>query len=206
MKFGYWYNYLNFKEFFYRKRANLTPFNPIFAAHHDPLNRGYGNDVSRIMKKFFASAAFLFLSWGLHAQDVPVIKLDQLKKLLHDPQAGEVHVINFWATWCAPCIKELPLFQQYHDNHPAGRMTLVSMDFVDKLERVKAFVKKKNLTPSVLLLDEVDYNSWIDLVDKRWSGALPATIVINPKTGKRAFHEGELHEGELEKLVASVNE
>jgi hypothetical protein len=56
----------------------------------------------------------------------------------------------------------------------------------------------------VLILDEQNPNSWIELIDKSWTGALPATIIVNSKTGQRKFVERELHEGELEKLIAEV--
>jgi hypothetical protein len=55
----------------------------------------------------------------------------------------------------------------------------------------------------VLLLDDIDYNSWIDKVDKSWSGAIPATLIINPRTGKEICGE-ELKEASL-KLIASLN-
>jgi hypothetical protein len=58
----------------------------------------------------------------------------------------------------------------------------------------------------VLLLDEIDYNSWIDKVDKRWGGAIPATLVINQKTGKRKFIDKELAEGQLEELISELKE
>ncbi len=64
---------------------------------------------------------------------------------------------------------------------------------------------RKNIQSDVLLLDDIDYNSWIDKVDKSWSGAIPATLIFNPRTGKRKFVEKELKEGELENLIATLN-
>jgi hypothetical protein len=83
----------------------------------------------------------------------------------------------------------------------------VSMDYdLDpNTEKVDRFVARKKLQSKVLILTESDPNSWIDKIDKRWSGALPATLVINSKTGKREFVQGELGEGELEKLLLKVN-
>ncbi|GCC50989.1 TlpA family protein disulfide reductase [Chryseotalea sanaruensis] len=117
---------------------------------------------------------------------------------------GPIQVINFWATWCGPCVKELPMFEQVNTNNTNVKVTLVSLDFADKLDKVDAFIARKNMKSAVLLLDDIDYNSWIDKVEKSWEGAIPATLIYNPTNGKRVFTQHELKEGELEKLIESV--
>jgi thiol-disulfide isomerase/thioredoxin len=137
-------------------------------------------------------------------QKATVIKFDQLQKIL-DSKSDKIQVINFWATWCAPCIKELPLLEKLNAaNDLNAKITLINLDYADNLEKVNEFITRKNLRSQVLLLDEIDYNSWIDKVDKSWSGAIPATLILNPQSGKRKFVEKELKEGQLEELVASL--
>jgi len=157
------------------------------------------------MKK--SSFVFIFLSFltlESFAQ-TPVIKFDRLQKIL-STSSNEIQVINFWATWCAPCVKELPLFEKLQaENTGKVKVTLISLDFADKVDKVDAFVKRKEMKSEVLLLDEIDYNSWIDKVDERWSGAIPATIILNTKTGQRKFVGKEVKEGELEKLIAELD-
>jgi len=150
------------------------------------------------MLAFFLSAQVAF------AQKAAIIKFDGLQKILNT-KTGQIQVINFWATWCAPCVKELPLLEKFNtENNLNAKITLINLDFADKIDKVNEFIARKNIHSNVLLLDEVDYNSWIDKVDKTWSGAIPATLVFNPMTGKRKFVEKELKEGELEKLVAEL--
>jgi thiol-disulfide isomerase/thioredoxin len=134
-----------------------------------------------------------------------VVKLPDLQKVMTDP-TPEIKVINFWATWCAPCVKELPLFEKLNQERKDVAVTLVSMDMdLDpNPEKVHKFVARKKLASSVLILDEDNPNTYIEKIDKEWSGALPATVVINTKTGKRKFVEKELHEGDLEKLIDEV--
>lgn len=135
-----------------------------------------------------------------------VTKLDKLQRLL-STRADGILVVNFWATWCAPCVKELPLFEKLHAEARLGvSVVLVSLDLdIDpNPEKVYKLVERKGLKSKVLLLDEKNPNTWIDSIDPTWSGALPATIVINQKTGKRKFVESSLHEGDLEKLIAEV--
>lgn len=149
----------------------------------------------------------ILLAVGLTAtaQHAEIIKLGQLQELIQS-KTEHIKVINFWATWCAPCIKELPLFEKLGQERSDVKVTLVSMDLdLDpNPEKVHKFVARKKLQSQVLILDERDPNSWINLIDKNWSGALPATIIINGKTGQRKFVEKELHEGDLEKLIAEL--
>lgn len=141
-------------------------------------------------------------SFGQQAQ---IIKLSALQEIIQS-ESDQVKVINFWATWCAPCVKELPLFQQLHEDRKDVKVTLVSMDLdLDpNPEKVYKFIVRKNISADVVILDEQNPNAWIDKIEKEWSGALPATLVINTKTGKKKFVERELHEGELEKLILEV--
>lgn len=134
-----------------------------------------------------------------------VVKLPELKKVMEEP-GDEIRVINFWATWCAPCIKEMPLFEKLNRERKDVIVTLVSMDMdLDpNPARVHRFIARKKIASRVLILDESNPNAYIDEIEKQWSGALPATIVINSKTGKRKFVEKELHEGDLEKLIDEV--
>lgn len=136
------------------------------------------------------------------AQDIEVIKYPDLAKLISAPSEKN-KVINFWATWCRPCVKELPqfleLYEKYNDENL--ELSLVSFDFVEDLEnKLKPFVAKKNIEAKVYLLDETDYNAFIDKVDPSWSGAIPATLMIAKGNSRRKFIEKEFSENELEKI------
>lgn len=123
-------------------------------------------------------------------------------------QAGgeRIRIYNFWATWCAPCVKEMPLFERYRSAHPEVDLVFVSLDLnLDPdVAKVARFTSRKKIEAQVILLDEEDPNSWIDLIEKKWSGALPATLVVNPQNGKRVFNQHEFKEGELDAFVALV--
>jgi len=157
------------------------------------------------MKKLLV-LIIISLAFNAAAQKAETIKLGQLQKLI-DSKSDKIQVINFWATWCAPCVKELPLFEKLNAEGRADiKVTLISMDLdLDpNPEKVHKFIARKNIKSEVLLLDEQDPDSWIGKIEKDWSGALPATIVINQKTGERKFIGKELHEGELEKLILEL--
>lgn len=136
---------------------------------------------------------------------ISVVKLKDLKEIIQTPD-GKIKVINFWATWCAPCIKELPLFERLNQERNDVSVILVSMDLdLDpNPEKVYKFIARRGIKSRVLLLNEKDPNSWIDQIDSNWSGALPATLIVNAKTGQRKFIEKELRPGELENLIEEL--
>lgn len=147
----------------------------------------------------------LLVALSSYAQKAPLVKLTELQKMIQSP-SEQVKVINFWATWCAPCIKELPLLEKLHQERADVAVTLVSMDMdLDPdPEKVYRFIDRKKLQSNVVILNERNPNEWIEKIDKKWSGALPATLLVNTRTGKRKFVEKELHEGDLERLIAEL--
>ena len=134
---------------------------------------------------------------------VEIIKIEGLQSLLNENN-HKLHVINFWATWCKPCVKELPQFKALAEDYPEITISLVSLDFVQDLDtKVYPFLEKKSIDLRILLIDELDYNLWIDMVDPSWSGAIPATLIIAPETGRRKFLEKEFENDELELEIQS---
>ncbi|MDZ4716757.1 MAG: TlpA disulfide reductase family protein [Cytophagales bacterium] len=146
----------------------------------------------------------LLVGPACEGQGVELMKLEPLRQTIQQEQ--RVQVINFWATWCGPCLKELPLFEKLNGERSDIRILLVSldMDLDPDPQKVRSFVARKKLKSTVIILDERNPNEWIDKLEKSWSGAIPATLVINNKTGKRRFVERELHAGELEKLISEI--
>tara|TARA_R100000027_G_scaffold65361_1_gene59849 strand:- start:5 stop:493 length:489 start_codon:yes stop_codon:yes gene_type:complete len=157
------------------------------------------------MKKIFFCFSLLlsiFILNEVSAQsgDLKIIKVPELEKIMTQSEGDKIKVINFWATWCKPCIKELPYFVDAQSQFPDVEFIYMSIDFSENATKAEKFAQKKMLNPSGLyLIDDVDYNSWIDKVSPDWSGAIPATLIM--KDGKKYFYEKEFHEGELEELI-----
>lgn len=117
----------------------------------------------------------------------------------------KIYVLNFWATWCKPCIKELPAFELLNAKYKGENVevVLVSLDFPQKLESaVVPFINKKGLKSKVVLLDDDNSNRWIPLVDKTWSGAIPVTLMV--KNGERKFYERPFTFEELETELKTI--
>jgi thiol-disulfide isomerase/thioredoxin len=107
-------------------------------------------------------------------------------------RTSDFQVINFWATWCKPCVEEMPYFKELHETIKAenGEVILVSLDFSNQIEsKLIPYIEKESLVPDVVVLDDPKANIWIDKVSPEWSGAIPATLI--KKGEKSIFHEGK---------------
>jgi thiol-disulfide isomerase/thioredoxin len=127
------------------------------------------------------------------AQVVRVVKFDAVAQLLKK-ENDTTYILNFWATWCKPCVHELPNFEKLDSMYPGKKMKLIfiSLDFVKDIKKLELFAARKLPNQTVWLLDDPDYNAWIDKVDPSWGGSIPATLVFNNKLKFKSFYEKEL--------------
>jgi thiol-disulfide isomerase/thioredoxin len=152
------------------------------------------------MARYLLIVTFFAFS-DLFAQTATVIKFDKLKSMLED-KSDQILIVNFWATWCGPCVKELPQFEALNEKKdPSLKIALINLDYADQIDKVNTFLARKKIKSDVFLLDEVDYNSWIDRVDPSWQGAIPATLLLNKKTGERKFIGREISDGDLQTYI-----
>jgi len=132
------------------------------------------------------------------------INYDGLELLLNK-QDDKTYVINFWATWCKPCVEELPAFEKLHETYKDKNVEiiLVSLDFKNQIEtRLIPFIKEHNLQPKVVLMVDPDQNTWIPKVSPEWSGAVPATIIYNKNN--RSFYEQSFTYKNLESELIKI--
>ncbi len=123
---------------------------------------------------------------------------------------GEVLVINFWATFCKPCVAEIPSFIKISDQYKDQKvkLLLVSLDLPSYYPaKVASFAKKHNFNTNIVWLSETNADYFCPKIDKSWSGSIPATLILNPSTGYRKFFEEEISaetfETELKKAIDS---
>lgn len=116
-----------------------------------------------------------------------VASFDELEPIFQY-QNDTTYVINFWATWCGPCVEELPYFEQLAaaTKGQAVKIILVSLDFKkDVRTKLLRFVRERPLELPVIALTDTKTNEWIDRVDPDWGGAIPITIIY--KGSERVF-------------------
>lgn len=136
------------------------------------------------------------------AQQATLIKFNDFEKL-SSKQNDTTYVINFWATWCKPCVTELPHFEEVNKKYASEKVKvlLISLDFKKQIEGLNNYITTKKIQSDVYLLDEINYNKWIDKVDSTWSGAIPVTLIVNHEKKYRRFYEKDFTLEELEKAV-----
>ncbi len=156
------------------------------------------------MKNWLLSLALIrATSFGaLHAQNIPAYTADALNA--RTANKDTIYVVNFWATWCIPCVKELPAFNiinSLYKNQPV-KVILVSFDFKEQYPaKLSAWVTKKKLQPEVVWFNETNPTVYIPKVAPQWEGGLPATILINNKTGERLLKPTEITADELKAWI-----
>jgi len=118
-------------------------------------------------------------------------------------------VVSFWATYCVPCIKEIPYFQEVVKKYKGKgvKLLLVSLDFKESFpDKISTFADKKKFTSPIVWLDETNADYFCPKIDSKWSGVMPATLFINNKKGHRSFFEEEMpkekFESEIKKIIS----
>ena len=160
------------------------------------------------MQNFINVMCLLLLTVGLAAQDwnredvKTYYSFDEFEEILSRDN-DTTYVVNFWATWCAPCVKELPYFEKMNSSLASDKLkvVLVSLDFEKHIDsRLIPFLNERKIESEVVLLLDKKESQWIDRVDPEWSGAIPITVVYNNE--KRGFYERVFHsEKELKDLI-----
>jgi len=149
--------------------------------------------------------AFILVSLISRGQTSPaVIKMPELQRLM-ESNNDTTYVINFWATWCVPCVKEFPAFVALAAEHKNEkvRVVMVSLDFKKSMaQSIIPFLEKHPIDGTVVVLDEPDYNSWIDKVNKDWQGEIPVTVIVNNSKKIKEFFN---HDFTKESLSESFN-
>lgn len=138
----------------------------------------------------------------IQAQNIPEMDFEAFEPLLHKGN-DTTYVVNFWATWCKPCVKEIPDFMKLarEMKDEKVRFVFVSLDFPGQVDaRVNPFIREHGMMEEkVILLNDPDSNSWIEKVNPGWSGAIPATVIYNADS--RRFVEGSLTYEELKNIL-----
>ncbi|NTS43365.1 TlpA family protein disulfide reductase [Flavisolibacter sp. BT320] len=161
-----------------------------------------------MMKTIYSAVMLLVMTVASNkgqTQDIAVWKMADLQTAM-DTASGPT-ILNFWATFCKPCIAELPYFQEAANRYRAKgvKLILVSLDLKEAFPKtVKNFVAKRKITAPVVFLDESNADLFVPAVDSSWSGSIPASLFINRRKGYRQFHETELSKAKLDAEIRKM--
>ena len=138
--------------------------------------------MKHLFIRFSIIGILLIFSCNNHSKDsIEVVDFDDLYSKI-DLSGDKTYVINFWATWCAPCVKELPYFEEVNkqSEDKNTEVILVSLDFPSQIEtKLKPYLKRNKIKSRVILLDDSKMNTWVPKVYEQWDGGIPATLIVN---------------------------
>jgi thiol-disulfide isomerase/thioredoxin len=157
------------------------------------------------MKILFTTCCFLLFNLNLFCQEIKKIKIGELKSYID--KSDHPLIINFWATYCLPCIHEIPYFQTEANKHrdDGVELILVSLDLPDYYpSRISSFAKKQNFSASIFWLNESNADYFCPKIDQKWSGGIPSTLFVNNKTHYRQFFERQLTELQVEENIKAL--
>lgn len=138
----------------------------------------------------------------MEAQDIRRVKIAELDLLIR--QSEHPVIVNFWATWCKPCVEELPSLIREMKAHKEDslQLILVSLDDQETYNgKLKTFIRERNYEGLFLWLDETNADLFCPVIDSSWSGAIPATLLLNKKRNYRKFVEAKLADESIKQLL-----
>lgn len=137
------------------------------------------------------------------AQNMQAYSANQLMERVNS-NSDTLYVVNFWATWCGPCVKELPEFNKLEKRYEGKpvKILLVSLDFKESYpKKIEKFLHKKKMTEEVVWFNETNANDFIPKIESSWQGSIPATLILFSKTHYRNFFEGTITAEQLVLLI-----
>jgi peroxiredoxin len=141
--------------------------------------------------------------WDAEPVALNTIDLEAVKKLVaNDDEAKKLRLVNIWATWCGPCVIELPELVEMNRMYRKRpfEMITISMDEPEKKDRALEKLKELKVATTNYLVTG-DRDKFMEALDAKWEGPLPHTMLIAPG-GKVIYrHTGEIDALELKKAI-----
>lgn len=160
------------------------------------------------MRPLLLFTLFALITATAVAQSIPKLKMAELVKRMNQ-QNDTTYVVNFWATFCKPCVEEIPGFLKVTEKYKSQKvkLILVSLDLPSYYpKRIADYVTKNKWKASIAWLNETNADIFCPMIDSGWSGAIPATIIVNAKSGYKKFWEGDMSEAGFEKELKEAVE
>ncbi|MFI5196872.1 MAG: TlpA family protein disulfide reductase [Chitinophagales bacterium] len=156
------------------------------------------------MKKLLFLITILTLSLTAQAQ-IPAYSAEEI--IHYTSSKDTLYIINFWATWCGPCVAELSEFNALKARYADApvKVLMVSLDFKENYPyKLARFLERKKVMPEVVWLSDTDPNVFIPKIDNSWQGSIPATVIVHPGKQFKQFIEGSVTERQIRKIADKV--
>ena len=147
--------------------------------------------------------AKLAKEWASLPVDIEDMDIKSAEAIVKNQNSGKLRLINVWATWCGPCVQELPEFikidRMYRERD--FEFITISLDQPDKKAKVLERLKKLEAANNNYIFTGSDKYALIEKIDPKWQGALPYTLLVEPG-GKIVYgKQGAINPQELKKII-----
>lgn len=163
----------------------------------------------RIYTGFLALALLIVAGCGPSGGDYTLVSATASDVQDHlRAQEGKVRIVNFWATWCAPCVKEFPDFVKLQQDYAERgvEVTFVSVDLHpdEETERaVREFLDRMGVSGQTFI--QIDNGEpFVEALAPEWGGTIPATLIFSPNGTKAAYWEGATTYEHLAEVVETI--
>jgi thiol-disulfide isomerase/thioredoxin len=155
--------------------------------------------------KTFLAIVFLCVGAAINAQDVKSVKITELEKTITESKTPLI--VNFWATFCVPCLQEIPYFQEIAGEYKSKDVSIVFVSLDMKKDfpgKVNEMAKRLKLTYPVVWLNETNADYFCPKIDTSWTGGMPSSLFVNNATGYHKFFEEPLSKEQLGKEIQAM--
>jgi peroxiredoxin len=146
----------------------------------NPVTKVFGCSIKWSWKNDYTKK--LYKQWAELPVNLETIDVQGIKDLVRNSNSDKLRLINFWATWCGPCITEFPdlvIIDRMYRGRPFEFIT-VSTDKQNRKEDVLKFLQKQEASNKNYIFNKDDVYELIEAVNPDWQGALPFTMLIEP--------------------------
>jgi thiol-disulfide isomerase/thioredoxin len=158
------------------------------------------------MKKTLLIAVLFFAINDVFCQTIPKWKITDVVNY-YSKKNDTTYIVNFWSTFCQPCIEEIPYLQSISKKYADKKVKLILVSLDTKSfypQKLKTFLSNQKITAQVIWLNETNADVFCPAVDSKWSGAIPATIIVNNKKGHKQFYEEQFTPQQFEDALKAA--
>ena len=157
------------------------------------------------MKHVLITVCFLLMASWVFSQTIKKVKVTEVEEYIKN--SDHPIVLNCWATWCAPCVEEIPYFMETVKKYSEQKveLVLVSLDFAKSYPaKIQELIKKQHFEATFFWLNETNADYFCPKIDPKWDGTLPSTLLVNSKTGYRSFFGRPMTDRQIELEVGRL--
>lgn len=157
------------------------------------------------MKTIVIIACIFLMAPVAFSQTIKKVKITEVEEYIKN--SDHPLVVNCWATWCAPCVEEIPYFMETVKKYSDQKveLLLISLDFSTSYpNKIQELIKKKHFDATFFWLNETNADYFCPKIDPKWDGTLPSTVFINNKTGYRQFYGRPMTDRQIELEVSKL--